>query len=90
MGIDRHEWEHRNYKSGRTAAVPAPLADDESGQLAVDASLGEAPPQPETPKAKAKAAPKESAKDKSKESSKAPSKTNAKAPSGGKRSGRAG
>lgn len=65
MGIDRHEWEHRNYKSGRAATTPARERDDPA-QLAPDASLGmeesplqpEMPPQaPKTPKGIPKAAP---------------------------------
>lgn len=99
MGIDRHEWDHRNYKSGRAVAAPAQLADDDVGELVVDASLGEAPLQPEpskpvaepvaanpvAAKSKAKAAPKET----SKPPAKAPSKTGTKTTSGGKRPARA-
>lgn len=103
MGIDRHEWEHRNYKSGRAAAAPAPLADDDAGELAVDASLGDASLQPEPSKqaptqpvtsktviakTKAKAAPKESSKGASKPAAKTDAKAKSGAKSGGKRSAR--
>ncbi|MEW6643463.1 MAG: hypothetical protein AB1586_23345 [Pseudomonadota bacterium] len=43
MGIDRHEWEHRNYKSGRAVkAAPALQPALEGDPLAHDGSLGEA------------------------------------------------
>ncbi len=88
MGIDRHEWEHRNYKSGRDKAAPVVLSDDDLGSLSADASLGDAPPPPAAKpdvKASAGMAAKASAKDKTKDS-----KTTAKAKSGAKRSARAG
>jgi hypothetical protein len=88
MGIDRHEWEHRNYKSGRAVAAPAQLGDDDGvGELAVDASLGDASLQPEPSKSVAAkpAAAKSKAKAAPKQASKAPSKTSAKTTSGGKR-----
>lgn len=92
MGIDRHEWEHRNYKSGRDKAAPVVLSDEDP--LAVDVLLGDAPLQPETsegkPKEKAKASVKAASKDNSKDNAKDNSKTTAKAKSGGKRSARAG
>ena len=83
MGIDRHEWEHRNYKSGRDKAAPMLQGDDELDPLAVDASLGagDASLQPEISKGKAKDSVKAAPKD---------SKTNAKTKSGGKRPARAG
>ncbi|WP_315831142.1 hypothetical protein [Bradyrhizobium prioriisuperbiae] len=96
MGIDRHEWEHRNYKSGRAVAAPAQLADDDDGELAVDASLGDASlqPEPSRPVAAKPAASKTKTKAVPKEAPKAPSnkaspKTGAKTTSGGKRPARA-
>jgi hypothetical protein len=51
MGIDRHEWEHRNYKSGRDKAVKSVELDD-PGPLPPDSGLvpDEAPLQPEPEK----------------------------------------
>ncbi|MGO4714733.1 hypothetical protein [Bradyrhizobium sp. 2TAF24] len=57
MGIDRHEWEHRNYKSGR-ALKAAPPPELEGDPAAHDASLGDAEGAPQaaaSDKAKAKA-----------------------------------
>jgi hypothetical protein len=54
MGIDRHEWEHRNYKSGREkTARPADL-DDDATLLAPDQPVDAdaVPIQPEMPPAK--------------------------------------
>ena len=93
MGIDRHEWEHRNYKSGRDKAAPLLVSDDDLGPLAADASLGDAPLQPDaksTVKASARTAAKGSSKESAKDKSKDSSKTTAKAKSGAKRSARAG
>ncbi len=92
MGIDRHEWEHRNYKSGRDKIASSLVSDEDLGPLAADALLGDAPPPPAAKpdvKASAKTAVRTVAKGSAKDTSK-DNKTTAKAKPGAKRSARAG
>lgn len=50
MGIDRHEWEHRNYKSGRVLkTAPALQPGLEDDPLVHDGSLGDAAPASDKP-----------------------------------------